>query len=492
VTEKEDLQHRLILKRIARRSMTERGLEPDLSSGAMAQLDGITGPAAIYGEYVCDMRNIPWCSIDDDDSFDLDQLTYAEKLSDGSIKAYVAVSDVDGTVKKDSPLDEHAHHNTTSVYTVAETFPMLPEKLSEDITSLKYQSDRPAVVIEMLFTGEGQLADPAIYCAMVHNHAKLSYNGVAGWLDNGGSAPQAVDEVNGLEESLKVQDELALKLRTLRHMNGALDLETIEVKPVFGGEELKDLQVDGKNRAKDLIEDFMIAANGVTARYLESAGFPSFRRVVHEPKRWNRIAALAAERGFALPGEPDARALEKFLVWARDADPVRFPDLSNSVVKLLGPGEYAVQIPGQDIGGHFGLAVKDYTHSTAPNRRYSDLVTQRLIKAALAGSPAPYEIHELEALVKQCTRQEDAAKKVERQVIKSAAAILLESRIGEQFAAIVTGAADKGTWVRLFEPPVEGRLLQGFEGLDVGQRLRVELVCADVESGFIDFKTVKT
>jgi exoribonuclease-2 len=281
---------------------------------------------------------------------------------------------------------------------------------------------------------------------------------------------------------------VAQKLKTLRHEHGALDLETIEARPVFDGDELKDLEADKANRAKDIIEDFMIAANGVTARYLAGKGFSSVRRVVRIPKRWDRIVELAAERGSTLPKEPDAKTLEQFLVSAKAADPLRFPDLSLSVIKLLGAGEYVVERPGGNVAGHFGLAVKDYAHSTAPNRRYPDLITQRLLKAAMAGGSLPYENVELEALAKHCTEAEDSAKKVERQVIKSAAAILLETRIGEQFDAIVTGASDKGTWVRLLHPPVEGRLERGFEGLDVGRRLRVQLVRTDVERGFIDFK----
>jgi exoribonuclease-2 len=283
---------------------------------------------------------------------------------------------------------------------------------------------------------------------------------------------------------------VAQNLRALRHQQGALDLETIEARPVFDGDELKDLAADERNRAKDIIEDFIIATNGVAARYLASKEFPALRRVVREPKRWDRIVGLAAERGTKLPKEPDAKALEQFLVSAKAADPLRFPDLSTSIVKLLGPGEYVVQIPGSSVTGHFGLAVKDYAHSTAPNRRFPDLITHRLLKAAMAGSVQPYENDELAALAQRCTQEEDAAKKVERQVTKSAAAIMLETRVGEQFNAIVTGASVKGTWVRLLHPPIEGRLERGFEGMDVGHQLRVQLVRTDVERGYIDFRRV--
>jgi exoribonuclease-2 len=490
MTDTDDKQHRAILQRIAHRAMLDKGLMPDFPPQALAELDRIHGPAPRPGESTRDLRNLLWCSIDNDDSRDLDQLTVAEAMPDGSTKVLVAIADVDAIVKKKSALDNHAQQNTTSVYTVAEIFPMLPDKLSTDLTSLNPESDRLAIVIEMAITGDGSLRSSDVYQAMVLNHAKLAYNSVAAWLESNGPMPQGIAMVSSLDENLRLQDHVAQKLKALRHLHGALHLETIEACPVFDGDELKDLKADKKNRAKDIIEDFMIAANGVTARYLASKKFSSLRRVVRTPKRWDRIVELAAERGSTLPKEPDAKALGQFLVSAKEADPLRFPDLSLSVVKLLGPGEYAVEVPGGSVAGHFSLAVKDYTHSTAPNRRYPDLITQRLLKAAVAGGAQPYENDELAVLAKHCTKEEDAAKKVERQVTKSAAAMLLETRIGEQFDAIVTGAADKGTWACLLHPPIEGRLESGFEGLDVGHRLRVQLVHTDVERGYIDFKRV--
>jgi exoribonuclease-2 len=490
MTNTDDRQHRSLLKKIAHRVMMERGFFPDFSPQAIAELDGIRGPATRTEESTRDLRNLLWCSIDNDDSRDLDQLTVVEAMPNGAAKVLVAIADVDAVVKKQSVLDDHARQNTTSVYTVAETFPMLPEKLSTDLTSLNYESDRLAIVIEMVLAGDGSLQSSDLYGATVRNRAKLAYNSVAAWLEANGPMPQGIGTVKGLDENLRLQDRVAQKLKALRHLHGALDLETIEARPVFDGDELKDLEADNRNRAKDIIEDFMIAANGVTARYLASKKFPSLRRVVRIPKRWDRIIELAAERGSTLPEEPDAKALEQFLVSAKAADPLRFPDLSLSVIKLLGAGEYVVELPGGNVAGHFGLAVKDYAHSTAPNRRYPDLITQRLLKAAASGRSRPYENDELEALAKHCTEAEDAAKKVERQVAKSAAAILLESRIGEQFDAIVTGASNKGTWVRLLHPPIEGRLESGFEGLDVGHRLRVQLVRTNVERGYIDFKRV--
>jgi len=468
--------------------MIEKGLVPDFSPQAIAELAEIHGPAVQTGESIRDLRELLWCSIDNNDSRDLDQLTVAEDMPNGDAKILVAIADVDALVKKQTAIDDHARQNTTSVYTFAGMFPMLPEKLSTDFTSLNYKSDRLAIVIEMVVGRDGSLQSSDLYEAIVRSQAKLTYNSVAAWLYGHVPMPQGIGSVKGLDENLRLQDRKAWKLKELRHLHGALNLETIEAHPVFDGDMLKDLEPEKKNRANEIIEDFMIAANGVTARYLASKGFPSIRRVVHTPKRWDRIIALAAERGVALPKLPDAKALEKFLILEKTADPLGFPDLSLSIVKLLGPGEYMVGLPGESGEGHFGLAVKDYSHSTAPNRRFPDLITQRLLKAAAAGHVPPYDNNELKMLAKHCTEREDAVKKVERLITKSGAAILLESRIGENFDAIVTGAADKGTWVRLLHPPIEGRLVAGFEGMDVGHRLRVQLVRTDVERGYIDFK----
>jgi len=487
----DDRQHRAILQRIARRVMMERGLLPDFSAQTMSELNGIHGVATDHEESTRDLRNLAWCSIDNDDSLDLDQLTVAEAMPESAVKVIVAVADVDAVVKKQSALDDHAKHNTTSVYTSAEIFPMLPEKLSTDLTSLNFESDRLAIIVEMIIAEDGSLQSSDIYRATVRNHAKLAYNSVASWLDGSGPMPKEIGAVNGLNENLRLQDRTARKLKSLRHEHGALDLETIEAHPVFDGDEIKDIEADRRNCAKDIIEDFMITANGVTARYLAAQKLPSLRRVVRTPKRWDRIVELALEHGFTLPAEPDSKALDKFLISAKSTDPLRFPDLSLSIIKLLGAGEYVVELPGGSSAGHFGLAVKDYAHSTAPNRRYPDLITQRLLKSAMVKGPMPYAIDELVELAKHCTEMEDAAKKVERQVEKSAAAMVLESRINQWFDAIVTGASAKGTWVRLLHPPVEGRVVSGFEGLDVGNKCRVQLMHTDVERGFIDFKKVE-
>ncbi len=482
--------HRSILNRIADRAMLEQGLQPNFSGLAMRELSRLLGPAAPAGDSVRDLRDLIWCSIDNDDSLDLDQLTVAEPLPDGGTRVLVAVADVDALVKEGSAINAHAEQNTTSVYTAAHIYPMLPERLSTDLTSLNFNEDRLAIVVEMLVTGDGLVKDSAVCRAQVCNKAKLAYNSVAAWLDGTGPMPEAIVTVPGLAENLQLQDKVAQCMHKYRHTQGALSLETIEARPIFDGDHVTALEREEPNRAKSIIEEFMVAANGVTARYLAASGFPSIRRVVREPKRWDRIVEIAAQHGFALPADPDSRALEEFLNQQKGADPVRFPDLSLAVVKLLGSGEYVADMPEQEPLGHFGLAVRDYNHSTAPNRRYPDLITQRLLKAALAGTGVPYRKDRLDTLAEHCTEAEDAAAKVERRVQKSAAALLLEDRIGEKFDGIITGAADKGTWVRLIDIPVEGKLVRGFQGVDVGDRVRVQLIETDVEMGFIDFALV--
>ena len=472
--------------------MLERGLEPDFSDAALSEASRMTpatakaGAPPSPGADLRDLRALPWVSIDNDDSLDLDQLSVASEVAGGT-KVLVAIADVDALVKARSAIDAHARINTTSVYTAAEIFPMLPTRLSTDLTSLGEGEERLAVVVSMTVGPDGALTDSEIFRASVVNHAKLAYDGVAAWLEGQSGPPAKIGAAPALADQLRLQDRAAQALRARREQLGALTLQTIEPRVVFEGDVLADLKQDDKNRAKELIEDFMIAANGVTARYLEQKGFPSLRRVLRSPARWERIVALAAALGESLPAVPDAQALETFLRRRRQADPLRFSDLSLAIVKLLGRGEYVAQSPGHAAEGHFGLAVKDYTHSTAPNRRFPDLIAQRLLKAAIAGVAIPYTDEELGDLARHCTVQEDNASRVERRVGKSAAALLLGSRIGDQFDGIVTGASEKGTWVRVFAPPVEGKLVHGFEGLDVGDRVRVELRHTDVERGFIDF-----
>ncbi|MGO9515005.1 MAG: RNB domain-containing ribonuclease [Steroidobacteraceae bacterium] len=480
-----------LLKRIARRAMLERGLLPEFSAAALNQTHSITAPAAATGPEIRDLRALLWASIDNDDSRDLDQLSVAQPLSGGAVKILVAIADVDAVVQRGSPIDDHARTNTTSVYTVPQVFPMLPENLSTDLTSLAEGQDRLAAVIDMTVNADGTLSGSALYRALVRNQAKLAYNAVGAWLAGSGPAPARLAAVPGLDEQLRIQDRVAQTLRGVRYTHGALTLETIEARPVFDGAVLSDLRPEEKNRAQELIEDLMIAANGVTARYLASKGAPSLRRVLRTPAKWSRIVALAQQLGETLPTAPSALALNSFLAKRRQAAPAHFADLSLCVIKLLGRGEYVLDLPGQPIEGHFGLAVNDYTHSTAPNRRFPDLLTQRLLKSALSGTAGGYAADELRLLAAHCTAQEDNAAKVERQVGKSAAALLLTPRIGQRFDAMVTGAAEKGTWVRISSPTAEGKVVKGFEGLDVGDQCQVKLLHTDVARGFIDFERLR-
>ena len=480
----DDQKQRQVLQRIARRAMAERGLAPDFTPSAVLELAAIKAPAAGPAK---DLTKLLWCSIDNDDSRDLDQLTVAEDLGAGRIRVLVAVADVDALVGKGTAIDGHARQNTTSVYTAGGVFPMLPERLSTDLTSLGFGVDRRAFIIDMTFASDGALEESGVYEAVVRNRAKLAYGSVAEWLDGRAPAPAPLAAVAGLDANIRLQNSVAGRLRALRHKRGALSLQTLQARPVFDGDVLRDLRPDESNVAKSLIEELMVASNGVTARFLAAKRMPSIRRVVRTPSKWDRLVELAAEQRFALPDRPDGEALERFLLKALASDPAGFPDLSLCVIKLLGRGEYVVEFPGSAVPGHFGLAVADYAHSTAPNRRFPDLLIQRLLKAAIDGKKAPYQNDELVDLARHCTEQEVAAKKVERQLSKSAGAMLLAGRIGQIFDAIVTGAGDADTWVRIIHPPVEGKLLKAGANRKVGERLRAKLVLADVERGYIDF-----
>jgi exoribonuclease II len=473
---------------LARQALLERGLLPDFPPETEAELARMAGTPIDQG--LVDMRSLPWCSIDNDDSRDLDQLTVAERLDHDAIRIFVAVADVDCLVKRGSAIDRHAANNTTSIYTAGGIFPMLPQRLSTDLTSLNPGRDRQAMVAQIDVDRTGAVTQERLYRALVHNHAQLAYDSVGAWLEEQGPLPERAAAVPALAEQLRMQDEAAQLLRERRDERGALELDTGETRPVMQDGRVVDLRRDEKNRAKQLIEDFMIAANGATARFLAKLGYSCIRRIVRAPDRWDRIVEVASRNGGRLPPTPDAKALERFLHERRRIDPLRFPDLSLSIVKLIGKGEYALERPGEATG-HFGLALRDYTHSTAPNRRYPDLITQRLLKAAFTQAKSPYDEVDLDSLASHCTQQEDNATKVERRLRKSAAALLLRHRIGEHFDAIVTGAGEKGTWVRTFRPPVEGKVVEGQHGMDVGDQVRVKLVSVHVEQGFIDFAGVR-
>jgi exoribonuclease-2 len=467
---------------VAQRVLQENGFVTEPAAGLVASV-----PAGEPVEPARDLRALSWSSIDNVDSLDLDQIEVAERLPDDEIRVLVGIADVDALVPKGSAVDRYAAQNTTSLYTGVRVFPMLPELLSTNRTSLLEDGrDRLAVVTEMIVRRDGSLDDAGtgVYVARVLNRAKLAYGPVGAWLDGAGPAPHGGPAI---ADQLRLQDEAARRLRQLRHQHGALELETIEARPVTRDGAIVDLEIARKNRARDLIEDLMIAANGATARYLEARRLSSLRRVVESPSRWDRIIALAQSYGVALPTAPDAKALADFLAARRVADPVRFADVSLAVVKLLGPGEYMLQRANEPDRGHFGLAVTDYAHSTAPNRRYADLVTQRLLKAAAASAPPPYSDEELVQVASHCTERENAARKVERTMRKIAAAVLLSSQIGQTFDAIVTGANDNGVFARLGRPPAEGRIVRGESGLDVGDAVRVRLIATDPSRGFVDF-----
>ncbi len=466
--------------------MIREGFAPDFPPATVHELATLD-PAPSLGAGVKDLRHLLWSSVDNPESRDLDQVEYAEMMGPDQFKVLIGIADVDCLIRQAGPIDLHASRNTTSVYCGVTMFPMLPEAVSTGLTSLNEAVDRLVVVIELVIAADGTVAGRDAYRALIHNHAQLDYPSVGAWLEDRGPAPPKVAAAPTLADQLRLQDRAARAMRSQRHRAGALDLETIETTAVTTNGKVTGLAAHRKNRATMLIEDFMICANVAMAKLLEDRQVSSIRRVVKAPERWDRIVALALALGETLPPEPDSSALARFIAKRRIADPDHFPDLSISIVKLMGPGEYEIQRPGQTADGHFGLAVDDYTHSTAPNRRYADLVTQRLVKAVLAGNPATYTDAELDGVAARCTTMEDAAKKVERTCRKQAAALYLATRIGETFDAIVTGANAKGTFVRTLHPPAEGMVVKGQHGMDVGDRVRVTLVGANAERGFIDF-----
>jgi exoribonuclease-2 len=478
------------LVELARRAMAEEGLVTDFPGEVLREAEAAAGlsPGAVAAAQARDLRGLLWSSIDNEDSRDLDQVEYAERLPGGATRLLVGIADVDSFVPKGSATDLHARLNTVSVYTPAVIFNLLPEKLSTDATSLLEGRDRLALVVELTVGDDGEVSGREVYPALVRNRAKLVYERIGDWLNGAAPVPPEVARVEGLE--VKLQRDVAGSLRALRREHGSLELETVEADPVLKDGRVVDLAIRTRTPAQDIIEAFMVAANTSMAEYLEERGVPSLRRVVRRPERWPRLVELAGGFGERLPREPDSRALSAFLTRRRRAAPESYADLSLAVMKLLGAGDYMVEAPGLEQEGHFGLAVGDYTHSTAPNRRYPDLVTQRCLKATASGSPAPYTVEELEEIAARCNGRESAARKVERRTHKAAVAMLLAGRAGEVFEAVVTGVKERGTFVRLTHPPAEGKLVEGAAGLDVGDRVRVRLLSADPSRGFIDFARV--
>ena len=477
------------LRDAARKALLENGFVADVPSAAIAEIDAIANGAPHGEAGARDLRSLPWSSIDNDSSRDLDQVEVAEKLPTGDVRIRVGIADVDGLVAIGSEIDKFAEANSTSVYTGIVTFPMLPEKLSTDLTSLRQDAERPVVVIEFVVTSDGTVSSHDIYMARVNNQAKLAYISVGKWLDGQATLPPVATQV--IRDQLHLQDTVADSLRANRAKAGALNLETIEAQSVVHADDSVSIELVAKTNASNLIEDFMIAANVAMAQFLDEHGSPSIRRIVRSPERWDRIVTLAAKHGATLPAKPDSAALENFLSTMRKKEPDSFADLSLAVVKLIGPGEYALHVPGDTSSEHFGLATHDYTHSTAPNRRFADLVTQRLVKAVIAGKPSPYSNDDLTRIAKHCTEREDAARKVERQVRKVAAAVSMADHVGQTFPGIVTGATTKGVFVRLVHPPVEGRVVKNHDGMDVGEKVRVKLISTEPERGYIDFEGVE-
>ena len=479
-------QH-LDLQATAKEIVINRGFEPDFPPEVPAQLAQLKAhpPAIVPSADIGDLRSLLWSSIDNDTSRDLDQIEVAESQADGSVKVMIGVADVDAFVAKDSPIDQHAARETTTVYAEVRNFPMLPEELSTGETSLLENQDRLAVVVEFVVDANGTAKSSTIYRAVVRNKAQLQYNSTGAWLEGKAAAPPKIAASSELQAQLKLQDEVAQQLRDQRYEHGALNLQTDELHAVFLSNQVVDVEKAQKNHATELIEDFMVAANGVVARFLEKVN--SLRRIVRTPQRWDRIVQLAAQKGEKLPAEPDSKALNDFLIKRKAADPDHFADLSLTVIKLIGRGEYVLERAGEVAPGHFGLAVQDYTHSTAPNRRFVDMVTQRIIKSVLAGKSNPYSDGEISQIAANCTEKENAAGKVERDMTKRLAALSMQRRIGEVFDAIVTGATPKGIFVRAEQAHIEGLLAQGAAGLDVGDKLRVKLIRTDVRHGYIDF-----
>jgi VacB/RNase II family 3'-5' exoribonuclease len=478
------------LVHLAYQVMKEKGLQPEFSEEALQQLAQINRPASLVAEAV-DLSSLLWCSIDNDDSRDLDQLTYAEKAHEGHAMLWVAIADVDALVEKASPIDQHAAMNTTSVYTPAKVFSMLPEKLSTDLTSLNENEQRASIVVKIQISPEGEIESSWMFLAFVSNRAKLTYNSIGAWLEGKEPLPDKVKQVAGLEQVLKTQHEIAQLLKKNRHEKGALTLESSEAEVKIDGAQQVQIQLPQGNYAYELIEEFMIAANRAAAHFFKQKNIPHLQRVVRVPKFWKRIVEVAQTYGEFLPAEPDSKALDQFLIKRKEADPGSFPNLSLTVIKLLGRGEYIVENDPEHPVGHFALALKEYTHFTAPNRRFPDLISQRQYKAVLHNEKALYSLEELRALAMHCSQQEDAAMKVERRLNKCAAAAFLSSQIGTIFNGIITGAGKEGTWVRIFHPYVEGKLISGFEKMKVGDKVSVQLKYTDVAKGFIDFVRVE-
>jgi exoribonuclease R len=526
--------HGFDLAEAALDEMHEAGFKPEFGEGVAEQVAEIVQKLAVLKPEAGleDLRALGWSSIDNDTSRDLDQIEVADRV-EGGIQLRVAIGDVAASVAQGSPIDKHAQEQTQTIYTAVKNFPMLPLELSAGVTSLNENGDRLAVMMSFTVGPDGQMLGENVSRAMVRNRAQLAYSRVGPWLEktaagvvdddvlslrsdsareheadaslsggadagvreSGPGAP-AVSPVSGsladgwLVEQLKLQDEAAQALHAARVKNGALEFHKSEADPVVVDGKVIDVTEAIQNRAMNLIEDLMVAANGVMARALRKGGRSGLQRVVVIPKRWDRIVALASQHGYELPEVPDSAALNEALTDIRLKDPIHYPDVAVSVIKLMGPGEYLLMRADDDPTGHFGLAARDYTHSTAPNRRFPDIVTQRVLHAMMTGAPPPYSDAELAAIAIHCNEADKKLRKIERNMEKRVAAVAMSSRIGEVFPGVVTGASDKGVYVRVIRPPFEGRVVQGGDGLDVGDKVNVKLIHTDPARAFIDFAKV--
>jgi exoribonuclease R len=491
----------------------EAGFKPEFGRDVQEQVSEIERDIAHWGDAksAADLRGLGWSSIDNDTSKDLDQIEVAERVPTG-IRLHIAIGDVAAAVEKGSPIDEHAQNQTQTIYTAVKNFPMLPLELSAGLTSLNENEDRLAILMSFTVASNGELLDETVSRSWVRNRAQLAYSRVGPWLDAGGNDPKNVvnlrsdsarehdsDEAastrmdgdrnlraDWLAEQLKLQDEATEALHRTRIAAGALDFHKAEAEPVLMDGHIASVHEVTQNRAMHLIEDLMVAANGVMARALRKGGRSGLQRVVKTPERWNRIVALAQRTGRTLPEQPDSVELNKFLQAQRESDPDHYPDLAVAVIKLMGPGEYMLMRADDDPTGHFGLAARDYTHSTAPNRRFPDLVTQRILHAMMDDAPPPYTDGELAAIAQHCNEADKALRKIERRMQKRVAAVAMSGHVGEDFKAVVTGSSDKGVYARVIEPPFEGRVVEGEYGLDVGDVVRVKLIHTDPARAFID------
>ncbi|HIJ06065.1 MAG: Exoribonuclease II [Methanomicrobiales archaeon 53_19] len=479
------------LRKLADEAMERYGFSPKFPKNVLSEVERLNDEIIPEERRSArDLRSILWISIDNHDTMDIDQIQFCERGPDDEILVKIAIADVDHLVGKGSATDRHAAKHGTSIYTGVVTYPMLPVRLSEDITSLHPKKDKLAVVIEYAVLSDGSIRHGEIYPAIVRNKAKLVYEVVGEWLENQGVFPYEDLDIPALPEQLLLQHEAAQKMKAERAKQGFLDLETIEASPVMVEGSVTGLVIQQESPAHSLIEEFMISANRTLVARLNERSYPMIQRIVRTPRNWQGIVEEAASYHYRLPADPDVQALASFLIAMKKKDPESFPDLSLTIVKLMGPGEYVAIAPDEDSVGHFALAVTDYTHGTAPNRRYVDIIIQRLIKASLKTQPAPYDIDELTMLAQHLSASEKAAKKVERFMRKAAGAVLLRDRVGETFRGLVTGASEKGTYARIIDPPVEGRVVKNEDGLKVGQRVQVRLLNTDPEKGFIDFERI--